>query len=76
MDKTKIRVVTEPKELETLATVWDSLLGKCREDNSIYLTHEWLSTWWKHFEEGKKLNILLIEKESRHWDCSTNENRV
>ena len=62
MNNTTIRVVTETEELESLARVWDSLLPKCRDDNSIYLTHEWLSTWWKHFGERKKLNILLIEK--------------
>ena len=60
-----MRIVAELREFESLAGVWDSLLQKCRDDNAIYLTHEWLSTWWKHFGDGKKLNILLIEKE-RH----------
>ena len=62
---TKIRVVTEPGEFASLSGVWDSLLRKSRDNNPIYLTHEWLSTWWKHFGEGKKLNVLLIEKEGQ-----------
>jgi CelD/BcsL family acetyltransferase involved in cellulose biosynthesis len=24
----------------------------------VFLTHEWLSTWWKHLAEGRKLDIL------------------
>jgi CelD/BcsL family acetyltransferase involved in cellulose biosynthesis len=65
MSKTTIRVVAESKELESLAGVWDSLLQRSGDDNSIYLTYEWVSTWWKHFGEGKKLNILLIKKEEQ-----------
>jgi len=65
MSSTKIKVVSEPGEFESLSEVWDSLLRKSKDDNPIYLTHEWLSTWWKHFGEGKKLNVLLIEKEGQ-----------
>ncbi len=61
----KIRVITESEEFESLSGVWDSLLQESVDDNSIYLTHEWLSTWWKHFGEGKRLNVLLLEKEQR-----------
>ena len=63
MKTTKIRVVTEEEEFASLKAVWNRLLQKCGESNSIYLTHEWLSIWWRHFGEGKKLNILLIEQE-------------
>ena len=59
----RIRVITESEEFESLAGVWNSLLQRSKDDNSIYLTHEWLSTWWKHFGEGKKLNILLVEQD-------------
>jgi len=63
MSSTRIRVVAESKEFESLAGVWDSLLQKNVDENSIYLTHEWLSTWWKYFGGENKLNILLIEKD-------------
>jgi len=65
MTNIKIRKISESKEFESLSEVWDSLLRKSKDDNPIYLTHEWLSIWWKHFGEGKKLNILLIEKEGQ-----------
>jgi len=60
-----IRVITEPGEFEALSGVWNNLLQSNGSENSIYLTHEWVSTWWKNFGEGKKLNILLIEREKQ-----------
>jgi CelD/BcsL family acetyltransferase involved in cellulose biosynthesis len=65
MTNTKIRIISEFKEFESLSEVWDSLLRNSGDNNPIYLTHEWLSTWWKHFGEGKQLNVLLIEKEGQ-----------
>ena len=65
MNNPTIRVITDLKEFKSLAGVWDNLLQKCGDESSIYLTHEWLFTWWQHFGKGKKLNILLVEKE-RH----------
>jgi CelD/BcsL family acetyltransferase involved in cellulose biosynthesis len=65
MTDTKIRIISESNEFESLSEVWDSLLRKSKDNNPIYLTHEWLLTWWKHFGESKKLNVLLIEKEGQ-----------
>ncbi len=65
MSTAKIRVVTEAEEFESLKAVWNPLLQKCGKSNSIYLTHEWLSTWWRYFGQGKKLNILLFKKENQ-----------
>ena len=65
MSNTTIRVVTEAREFESLAPVWDSLLEKCPDESSMYLTHEWLATWWKYFGEGKRLNLLLVERDRR-----------
>lgn len=65
MSSATIRVVTERGEFESLAGVWYELIQDVGSDNSIYLTHEWLSTWWRHFGEEKKLNILLIEKQGQ-----------
>jgi CelD/BcsL family acetyltransferase involved in cellulose biosynthesis len=59
----QIRIITELAEFQKLADIWDGLLDKCRGNNSIYLTHEWISTWWKHLGEKKKIFILLFEKE-------------
>ena len=65
MSKTTIRVVTEPGEFESLAPVWSNLLEKCRDESTMYLTHEWLATRWRHFGEGQRLNLLLFERDRR-----------
>jgi CelD/BcsL family acetyltransferase involved in cellulose biosynthesis len=65
MHSAVIRIITDLQGFESLSATWNSLLSKCQDDNSIFLTYEWLWTWWKHFGEGKKLNILLIEKEDQ-----------
>lgn len=65
MTDIRIRIISESNEFESLSEVWDSLLRKSGDSNTIYLTHEWLSTWWRHFGEGKKLNVVLIEKEGQ-----------
>ena len=62
MHSAVIKVISDLKGFESLLEVWNSLLSKCQDDNSIFLTYEWLWTWWRHFGEGRKLNILLIEK--------------
>ena len=60
-----VRVIKEAEELESLAGAWDSLIQENRDESSVYLTHEWLSTWWRHFGQGRKLNILLAEKQGK-----------
>ncbi len=57
-----IRVITEAGEFESLSGIWDSLLQRNDHASSIHLTYEWVSTWWRHFGEGKKLNILVVQK--------------
>jgi len=39
---------------------WNKLLERSRDKN-IFLTWEYLSTYWKHFGKDKKLRILCIE---------------
>jgi len=65
MSETTIRVVTDPGEFESLAPVWNNLLEKCRGESTMYLTHEWLTTRWRHFGEGQRLNLLLAEKDGQ-----------
>ena len=64
MSNITIRVIKEAQDLQMLVNLWDVLLEKSLDDNSMYLTHEWISTWWKYFGARKELRLLLIEKES------------
>jgi CelD/BcsL family acetyltransferase involved in cellulose biosynthesis len=53
--------VQEVDDFQILRDEWNCLLkGNLLGDN-VFLTWEWLSTWWKHFREGRKLLILLVE---------------
>ena len=65
MNETTIRVVTEPDEFESLAPAWNNLLAKCCDESTMYLTHEWLATRWRHLGEGQRLNLLLCERDRR-----------
>jgi CelD/BcsL family acetyltransferase involved in cellulose biosynthesis len=65
MSETTIRVVTDPEEFESLAPVWDNLLEKGGDESTMYLTHEWLATRWRHCGEGQILNLLLVERDRR-----------
>lgn len=64
MSNLVIRKVTAVDEFESLREIWDELLEKS-PDRNIYLTWEWLFTWWKHYGAGKGLNILLIQDNSQ-----------
>ena len=57
-----VRVVTESQELDSLIGVWEYLLQKSGDDNSIFLTFEWILSWWHHLGGGNRLNILVFEK--------------
>jgi CelD/BcsL family acetyltransferase involved in cellulose biosynthesis len=56
--------VKEYNDFEILKDEWNDFLNGSVENN-VFSTWEWLSTWWRHFGEGKKLVILLIEEEKR-----------
>src|SRR6185503_14065572 len=38
---------------------WNALLESSVSD-CVFLTHEWLSAWWKHLADGRRLSILTL----------------
>jgi CelD/BcsL family acetyltransferase involved in cellulose biosynthesis len=60
-----VEVVNTEKRFEEIREDWTELLAHS-SSNCIFLTWEWLYTWWKHFAEkgrshqGKKLHVLVI----------------
>lgn len=48
-------------QIEDYGVSWDYLLNISR-DNHIFLTREWLETWWKHFGANKELLLLAVEE--------------
>ena len=43
-----------------MADSWSTLLAS--SNHSVFATWEWLSIWWKHFGNNRKLKILLAEE--------------
>lgn len=60
----KLRV-KEIGDFQLLKEEWNGLLEKSLLGNNVFLTWEWLSTWWKHFGEGRKLLVLMVEEQDR-----------
>lgn len=44
---------------EQLRPHWNKLLTESHAD-CLFLTWEWLFTWWKHLSEGRRLHILIV----------------
>jgi CelD/BcsL family acetyltransferase involved in cellulose biosynthesis len=55
-----IERVIKDDEFEALAHEWNSLLEQSAS-NTLTLTHEWMTTWWEVFSEGRELYILLVK---------------
>jgi len=48
------------EELLNLKNEWNGLLVKS-ETNTIFLTFEWITNWWKYFGQDKELFVLLVK---------------
>lgn len=58
-------VIADAQGLEALEETWNHLLGESPDGDSIYLTYEWVATWWAHFGQGKQLHVLVFHKHNR-----------
>jgi CelD/BcsL family acetyltransferase involved in cellulose biosynthesis len=59
-----IEEVNDIEKFQILKEPWDALLRKST-DNNIFLTWEWLFTWWQHYGEGNKLRIIIVREEDK-----------
>ncbi len=53
-----VKVVRDRAGFEALAPVWDATLQRSTAD-TVFLTHEWLSTWVRHFAARRPLAVLV-----------------
>lgn len=51
----------QPDALDRLRAPWSALFDRC-PDAPIFLSWEWASTWWAHFQDGRRPHILTIEE--------------
>ena len=59
-----VDVIRDLDAFEDLRGDWDELLRRSYNDH-IFLTHEWLSTWWSVYSEGRSLFILAARDNGR-----------
>jgi CelD/BcsL family acetyltransferase involved in cellulose biosynthesis len=55
----EVRLVESNTEFEALSEEWNQLLGRSASNN-IFLTWEWLYSWWQHFGKNRQLAIRLV----------------
>lgn len=60
----EIEEVTERSRWESLRTEWNQALAESTCE-SVFLTHEWLSTWWNHWGSGHELFVLMAREGSK-----------
>jgi len=59
-----IRTILEDfKDLEPYRAEWENLLGGMPTD-SPFSSYEWLSTWWKHFQEDRSLMGFVFKNQT------------
>ncbi len=58
----KITEVNNLHDFVSLKEAWNDLLQ--RSSHTVFSTLEWLSIWWKHFGDNRRLLILLAEEDN------------
>lgn len=59
-----LELITEPQALAALKPEWEDLLARCSHATP-FATHEWVSTWWKHFGRPGALRVVCARDEGR-----------
>jgi peptidoglycan/xylan/chitin deacetylase (PgdA/CDA1 family)/CelD/BcsL family acetyltransferase involved in cellulose biosynthesis len=59
----RIDCITTEEELQRLQPEWNALLHRSRAD-TVFLTWEWLWTWWSSYKENKQLRVLVARDEN------------
>ncbi|TKB23963.1 GNAT family N-acetyltransferase [Desulfopila sp. IMCC35006] len=59
----EVRCVTSQKEFASLEVEWNELLKRSAA-NSLFLTHQWLYSWWQAFSDRACLFLLLCYEQT------------
>ena len=54
-----VETLTEEEGFESLQDEWNELVRNSDAAN-IFLTWEWISTWWRHFGKRARLHVLVM----------------
>lgn len=63
-DDLQSEIITEESKFFELQGIWNPLLQESSA-NTIFLTFEWLATWWRHFHHGNRLFIIVVKSGGR-----------
>lgn len=61
---TTVETITDVARFEALREEWSELLEASSSD-CIFLTWEWLYTWWKHLAGDRQLSIVVVRSGGR-----------
>jgi len=54
-----VTLLTDPRVFQGMKTEWNALLEES-EANNIFLTWEWMHTWWEIFGHDYELHIITV----------------
>jgi CelD/BcsL family acetyltransferase involved in cellulose biosynthesis len=60
----KTTVIDNTQEFVDLHDAWSTLVNSSASD-CVFLTHEWLFTWWKHMSGGRDLSIIVVRDDDK-----------
>ncbi len=58
-----LAIIDSAEQFENLREEWTELLAQS-SSGSVFLTWEWLYTWWKHLADGRKLHLLAVREDT------------
>lgn len=61
MNKISVDIINDDEGFEGLKDQWNALLKHSVSD-CLFLTWEWLFTWWKHFSDNCQLHIITLRE--------------
>ena len=59
-----LELITDPQALAALKPEWEDLLARCSHATP-FATHEWVTTWWKHFGRRGALRVVCARDAGR-----------
>jgi CelD/BcsL family acetyltransferase involved in cellulose biosynthesis len=64
VDAPSVAHIADGSAFENLRGSWNDLLHASASD-CVFLTWEWLFTWWKHLSETRKLSLVAVHQNQR-----------
>ena len=58
---TRVETIQDDEGFTRLRPEWEELLAASPSD-TVFLTWEWLHTWWAHFAGRRRLLILAVRE--------------